>query len=106
MSKTIDFTNSEEFLKVRNRMYSYIQEQLKQPTLQQIMGYDLANFCFNSEYDKLQQKHKDKFNEFVIKSLSDTKMFLFLTEEPIEEITKFCSDYKQLKLNFNTKSDE
>lgn len=106
MSETIDITKSEVFALVRNEIYLLIQQQLRQPDLKQTIGYDLANFMFNSEYSRLKPKHKEQFDAFIVKILKNTNGFVFFSSKSVSEIVKFHSDYNQLKLDFDKQTNE
>lgn len=103
-TQKFDINTLDSYPDVRNIMYKLLVEQIMQPSIFDQLGYDLANCMFDMSYDQLQQKHRDNFDRFIYKMLSNSSKLSILTSELLqseEELMVYRSKYQLLKNQFD-----
>jgi hypothetical protein len=103
-TQNVDITTFVGYEDVKNLVYKLIQAELNKPSLEQVIGYDLANCIRNMDFYQLQDKHRQGFDVYLIKLLSGAdRLSLIYSDilETEEELAVFRAKYDELKRQFD-----
>lgn len=102
--KELDIRTLPAYEDVLNLVYKMLQIELNKQSLEQRLGYDLANCMRNMDHWLLSDKHKAGFDAFLMKLLGGVDRLSLLHSEVIEtdeELLVFRAKYDELKAAFD-----